>query len=841
VNVLFPFPIVKTWVCAEASMGTLIQDLRYAFRQLGRAPSFAVTAVLTLALGIGANTAIFSLVNSLLLKPLPVENPQQISELAVSQSHGPLLPFLSWQEFKQIRAQGSHPFSDVVAHTLGLDGIATQGQQPQRIVTSYVSGNFFSALGLKPAAGRLFLASEGEVAGQDPVIVLGYDYWSEKFNSDPGVVGRPVTVNGHPFTVIGVAPSGFHGVQSFITIAAYIPASELSIETSSANALNNWQSRQFQIYARLRPGVSFKQASADMAVIAQDLTRQQPEIEKNLALSAFPEPTMRIVTGDGTTIFVMAGLFLSLALMVLLLACVNVANLVLVRATTREREMAIRSALGAKRSRLLRQMITESVTLGLIGGLAGVMLGMWASTALSHIDPHADLPVNLSFAFDWRIFIYSFTAALLAGIVVGIVPALRIARANVSGVLREGGRGLTGGRNWFRDTLVALQIAGSLVLLVVASLFVRSLTAMQTMDLGFKPDNVLNLVVDPGEIGMTDAQARELGRNFLARLHQLAGVQSVSHANSVPLGYLGNGGDTVTIDGAPPPANPAAFGVGYNVVSPEYFNVMGIDILRGRGLAEQDDDHGRDVAVISESMASKYWPNQDALGHTFRMDSEKNRKLEVVGIARDAEFQLFGGGKTRPFLYIPYAQHFAGNSLMVLQLRIERDPLALAPTVEKVIHDLAPGLPVFQVQTMRQGLYTLNGLLLFQIGASVAAIMGGLGLTLAVIGLYGVVSYAVSRRVHEIGLRMALGASRGTVFRMIYRQSILMIGAGIGVGLALALFIARAVDSFVVVNVWDPTTYVAVAVILALAALGSCYLPARRAMSVEPMVALRED
>jgi predicted permease len=822
-------------------MGTLIQDLRFAFPQLGRAPSFAITAVLTLALGIGANTAIFSLVNSLLLKPLPVENPGQIAELATGENHGALLPIFSYPEFKQIRAQSSRSFSAVTAHTLGLDGIALQGQQPERILTSYVSGNFFSAFGLKPAAGRLFLDSEGDVAGKDPVIVLGYDYWREKFNGDPSVVGRPVTVDGHPFTVIGVAPNGFHGVQSFVTIAAFLPISELTIENPSSDTLTNWQSRQFQIYARLRPGVSFKQASADMAVVAQDMTRQQPEIEKNMQLAAFPEPVMRIPTGDGSTIFVMAGLFLSLAIMVLMLACVNVANLVLVRATSREREMAIRSAMGAKRSRLLRQMITESVTLALIGGLMGVMLGMWASSALGHIDPHADLPVNLYFEFDWRIFFYSFTAALLAGIVVGIVPALRIAKANVNSVLREGGRGVTGGRHWFRDALVALQIAGSLVLLVVASLFVRSLTAMQTMDFGFKPDLVLNLVIDPSEIGMTDPQARDLGKNIMARLHQLAGVSAVSHASTVPLGYLGNGGDSVTIDGAPAPADPGAFGVGYNVVSPEYFNVMRIELLRGRSLAEQDDEHGRDVAVISESMARKYWPNQDAVGRTFRMNTEKDRKLEVVGIARDAEFQLFGGGKTRPFVYIPYAQHVAGNTLMVLQLKTEHDPLALAPTVEKLIHDVAPGLPVFQVQTMRQGLYTLNGLLLFQIGATLAAIMGGLGLTLAVIGLYGVVSFAVSRRVHEIGLRMALGASRGTVFRMIYRQSMVMILGGLGIGLALALAVARAVGSFVVVNVWDPTTYLGVGLVLAFAALLSCYFPARRAMTVEPMVALRED
>jgi predicted permease len=822
-------------------MGTLIQDLRFAFRQLGRAPSFAITAVLTLALGIGANTAIFSLVNSLLLRPLPVDHPSQIAELAIGQNKNAMLPFLSFQEFRQIRSQSSGSFSDIFLGTLGLDGIAIQGQQPQRIMTTYVSGNYFSGLGLKPATGRLFLNSEGEVAGKDPVIVLGYDYWKDRFNSDPGVVGRPVTVDGHPFTIVGVAPKDFHGLQSFASAAAFLPMSEIGIEGPSDEDLNNWSSRHFNVYARLRPGVTFQQATANLGVVAQNITRLQPVAEKNIALSANPEPTMRIPTGNTSSIFIMAGLFLALAAMILLLACINVANLVLVRATSREREMAIRSAMGAKRSRLLRQMITESVTLALIGGLLGVLLGQWASGALSHIDPHADLPLNLAFDFDWRIFFYSFGAALLAGLVVGLVPALRVAKVNVNTVLRESGRGVTGGRHWFRDALVALQIAGSLVLLVVAGLFVRSLSAMQSLDFGFKPDQVLNLVVDPSEIGMNAEQARDLGDTLLTRLHQLAGVQAVSHASSVPLGYLGNGGDTVTVDGAPLPADPSAYSIGYNIISPEYFSVMGIEMLRGRAFTNSDNEHSADAAVISESMAHKFWPNQDALGRTFHMSTKKDRKLQVVGIVRDAEFQLFGGGKTLPFVYLPYAQHIAGNTLMVFQLKVDRDPLALAPTVEKVVHDVSPGLPIFQVQTMRQGLFTLNGLLIFQIGATVAALMGGLGLTLAVIGLYGVVSYTVSRRVHEIGLRMALGATRGSVFKMIYRQSFLMIGGGLILGLALALLVARTVSSFVVVSAFDPLTYIAVVGSLAFAALGSTYFPARRATAVDPMVALRED
>lgn len=822
-------------------MGTLLQDLRFTFRQLGKAPSFAVTAVLTLALGIGANTAIFSLVNSLLLKPLPVANPQQLASLGQRQNHGPLLPNFSWPEFKQIRAQSQSSFSQVFVHSLSLDGFAVEGQQPQRILTSFVSGNFFDALGLKPAAGRLLLPSEGEVLGRDTVVVLGYDFWKERFNGDPNVVGRQATIDGHPFTIVGVAPKGFAGVQSFVKIAAYMPASAVSIDGVTADQLNSWQDRGFTVYGRLRPGVSFKQATAELSVIGQEMTRQHPDVERQVAISALPEPSLRIATGDTNTMTIMAGLFLSLAAMVLLLACVNVANLVLVRATVREREMAIRSALGAQRSRLILQMITESVTLALMGGVVGVVLGMWASSLLSHIDPHADLPVNLAFDFDWRIFLYSSAIAMLAGVVVGLVPALRMAKSNVNTVLHEGSRGVTAGRHWLRDGLVAMQIAGSLVLLVVTGLFVRSLSAMQTMDFGFKPDPVLNLAIDANEIGMNDAQTRDLAGNILVRLHQIPGVDAVSHAASVPLGYFGNGGDALIIDGAPNETDPSAFGAGFNIVSPEYLNVMGIDLLRGRALTDADDAHGRDVAVISESTAKKYWPNQDPIGHTLRLATEKDRKLEVVGIARDAEFQLFGGGKTRPFLYLPYAQHVAGNSLMVFQLRTEGDPLAFASTAEKIIHELAPQLPVFQVQTMRQGLYTLNGLLLFQIGASLAAIMGGLGLTLAVIGLYGVISYAASRRVHEIGLRMALGASRGDVFRMIYRQSIVIVAAGLGIGLVLAFLVAQAAGSFVVVSVRDPATYAVVAAILALAALGSSYLPARRAMAVEPMVALRED
>jgi len=823
-------------------MGTLFQDLRFALRQLRKAPNFTATALLTMALGVGANTAIFSLVNSVLLKPLPVPNPEQIATLVPRENNGPVGPALSWNEFKQVRAQSGRSFSDVFAWTINLDGLAVKGQQPERILTAYVSGNFFEGLGLKPAAGRLFLRSEGEILGHDPVIVLGYDYWQQRFNGDPNVVGGPVTVDGHPVTIIGVAPKGFDGMQQpFVTMAAYLPLSQVPILAGTpVDTINDWQNRMFNVQARLRSGASLKQANAALTLVAQEITRLHPEVEKKLGIEAFPEPQVRVNTGDPNAPLIVAGLFLSLALLVLLLACVNVANLVMVRATAREREMAIRTALGAQRSRLIRQMITESVALAVIGGGMGVILGMGASGALSRLDLHTDLPVKLVFDFDWRIFFYSLAIALLAGVVVGIVPALRIARSNVNTFLHEGSRGITSGRHWLRDSLVALQIAGSLVLLVVAALFVRSLAAMQTMDFGFKPDHVMNFAIDSHEIGMSDNEARDLAANITARLHQIAGVDYVSHAGSIPMSTF-NSGDRMVIDGAPAPADPNDLNAGYNAVSPEYFTVMGIDLLRGRAFTEADNDHSQDVAVISETTASKFWPNQDPIGHTFRMAGEKDRKLRIIGIAHDALFQIYAGGKSQPYFYLPYAQHFKGNTMMVFQLKSNRDLLSLTPVVEKTIHSLAPQLPIFEVHTMREGLETTNGLLVVQIGASLAAIMGGLGLTLAVIGLYGVVSYAVGRRIHEIGLRIALGATRGSVFRMIYRQSVVIVAVGLVFGLGLALLVAQAVRSFVTVSVWDPATYIIVGLVLALAALASCYFPARYATMVEPMVALRED
>ncbi len=568
-------------------MPIILQDLRFALRQFKNAPSFILTTVLTLALGVGANTGIFSLVNSFLLKPLPVANPLQIATIAYRQNHGSLQRAMSWPEFKAIRTQSGKAFSDVFAVTAGIDGLSIAGPKPERITTAYVSGNLFDALGVQPAAGRLFLRSEGEVLGRDAVLVLGYEFWQERFNGDPNVIGQQANIDCHPVTIAGAAPQGFHGIPSAaLTMKAYAPLSQLVAEGTPPEVLNGWRNRSFLVFGRLSSGVTMQQASADLGVVAQSLMREQPEEEKQIELAAYPEPRLCIAGGGNpNTIVIISALFLGLAGMVLLLACVNVANLVLVRATVREREMAIRAALGARRSRLLRQMITESVMLSLVGGGLGVTLGMLASTALSHVDMHLDFPVSISMDFDWRIFLYSFAMALLAGVVVGIVPALRIAKTNANCVLHEGSRTVTRGRHWMRDSLVVMQFAGSLVLLVVADLFVRSLAALQTADFGFKPDQVLNLSFDPTLIGVRDGKARDLTTALQARLHRIAGVVAASQATQVPMGYFSGDTDTLTIDGVAAPADGSPLLAGFNVVSPEYFNVMGIDLLRGRAIA----------------------------------------------------------------------------------------------------------------------------------------------------------------------------------------------------------------------------------------------------------------
>jgi predicted permease len=822
-------------------MRTLTQDIRYGIRMLLKNPAMTAVAALTLALGIGANTTIFSAVNGMLLRPLPVANADQLVVFgAQSQAANPYSAF-SFPDFQDIRSQGDG-FSDVIAYTLSLAGMDADGKV-EPVLFSYVSSNYFQALGLKPAAGRLIYGAESEKAGTENIVVLGNSYWKKRFNSDPSIVGRQVKMNGHSTTVAGVAPEGFHGTYSLVDMQAYLPFGMRTLWSQAKDKDDYWTNRaggDLRVLGMLKPGISRQQAQVSANLVAQRLNQQYPETHKGVNYRLYPERLARPEPDPSNGLLIVGVLFMVLAAMVLLLACSNVANIVLVRATAREREMAVRTALGAARSRIVRQLLTESLVLATLGAVLGTLVGLWATRLISSIRLEvADVPIRFDFSFDWRVFSFGLAIALVTGLLVGLAPAWRAARSDFNTVLHEGSRGILGsGKSKFRSALVVAQVAVSLVLLVVAGLFVRSSQNAEHSYLGFDPHNVLNLTMETRTIGFDEARTEQFFRNVEDRVRVLPGVQSVSLAVSVPMGYSQDGG-RVYVEGGSATAkddNPTAF---YNIVDPLYFATMRVPLVRGRLLTEQDTAKTPMVAVINEAMAKKLWPNQDAMGKRFSAKGVSGPFMEVVGIAKQGKYND-PVDDTTLFYYQPLAQN--PSTFATLQIRTASAPEALIPIVEEKIHSLAPGLPLTDVQTMEQELGGANGFFLFRMGSRFTVILGLIGLVLALVGVYSVISYAASQKTHEIGVRMALGAGRGDILKMILRQGLVLVGAGLIAGLVLSFFAARGFGSLLVgVSPSDPVTLISVALLLAAVGLVASYIPARRAMNIEPLRALKYE
>ncbi len=819
-----------------------LHDLRFGLRMLRKSPGFTAVAILTLALGIGANTAIFGVIDSLLLRPLPVENPSQLTVLAFRQGNGPLLTQFSIADFRDLCSQTAGSFSDMMGFQLGFDGLSLEGKA-DRALTAYVSGNFFSMLDLKAHLGRLILPSEGETPGADPVIVLSYSYWKAHLGSDQRIIGKKILVNGRPNTVVGVAPQGFYGLYPAPGVEAYLPLAMVSSDEPGwpSDVMVNRILQNLYVVGRLRPGATLQSAGAALNVVARRLSTQYPESNKGMTVSVYSERFARPDPGTAGTLMKVAALFLTLVAMVLLLACANIANLLLVRATGREREMAVRAALGAGRNRLVRQMLTESILLALLGGLAGLLLGLWGGRAIASIDLHQAVEVHLYSGFDWRIFAYSFAAALLTGVLVGMVPALRVSRAHIGAALHESGRSIAAGKNRFRSGLVVLQVAGSLMLLVIAGLFARSLVAVQHSNLGFDPQNVVELTMDPTEVGLNETQGLAFYNSVLARINALPGVQSAALTSTVPMGNYGSN-DYVKVSDYQNPAGQGLPLVFYGVISARFFETMHIPILRGRSFTEGDVSGSPYVAIVSQAFANRFWPKQNPIGkHFAKVSGATNPLYEVVGVAKDARFSGLTG-PIGPFFYLPLAQNYALGTLQTLQIRSAAAPDAVIREAQGVVRSLAPDLPLFSIQTMEEGLDTLNGFLLFQLGAGFAAALGLLGLILAMVGVYGVISYSTSQRTHEIGIRVALGAQQSEILRMILRQGFLIVAMGLIVGSVAAFAFARVISNFLVgVSPADPATYLIVTIVLGLVALLACYIPARRAIRVDPTVALRYE
>ena len=821
-------------------MGTLFQDIRYGFRMLMKSPAMTLVAALTLALGIGANTTIFSAVNGLMLRPLPVANADRLVVLD-GHAQGAANPFdqFPFPDFQDIRSQ-SDGFSDVLGYKLSLAGMEHQGKV-EPVIYSYVSSNFFQALGLKPVVGRLIYGAETEKRGTENVVVLGHDYWKKRFNGDASIVGQHVKMNGHSVTVIGVAPEGFHGTYALVDMQAYLPFGMRSLWTTG-NKDDYWTKRDdgdVKILGILKPGVSRQQAQVSANVVAERLNKEFPETHKGNTYRLYPERLARPDPDPANGMLIVGILFMVLAGMVLLLACSNVANIVLVRATARERELAVRTALGAARGRIVRQLLTESLLLAAMGAVLGSVVGIWASRLISSIRIEvADIPIRFDFSFDWRVFSFGLAIALATGLLVGLAPAWRAARSDFNTVLHEGSRGILGsGKSKVRNVLVVAQVAVSLMLLVVAGLFVRSSQNAEHTYLGFDPHNVLNVTMETRTIGFDQQRTEQFFREMKDRVRVLPGVESASIATTVPMGYS-NEVSPVFAEGQPQSkeATPRAF---YNAIDPAYFSTMRVPLLRGRLFTDQDNAKSPRVAVVSEAMANKLWPGQDALGKRFSDTAASGPFLEVVGVAKQGKY-TDPVDTTTLFYYEPIAQNF--RSFVTLQLRTASAPEALIPEVEKQIHSLAPALPLTDVQTMEQSLGGVNGFFLFRMGSRFTVVLGLLGLVLAVVGVYSVISYAAAQKTHEIGVRMALGAGRGDILKMVLRQGFVLVGAGLVAGLVLTFLAARGIGSLLVgVSPSDPVTLISVALLLAAVGLVASYIPARRAMNIEPLRALKYE
>jgi putative ABC transport system permease protein len=567
---------------------------------------------------------------------------------------------------------------------------------------------------------------------------------------------------------------------------------------------------------------------------------QYPETNKDLHIYLYPETRCRPEPESSRQLPLVASIFMGLVLLVLLVACINVANILLVRATTRRKELAVRSALGAGRVRLIRQLLTESILLALLGGAAGALIGRWSSSFMGSIRLPGDLPFRFDFSMDWRVFSYVAAIALVTGILVGLVPALRASRLDLNDALREGGRSLSGGagRHRLRNALVMSQVAGSLVLMIVAALFVRSLTNAQGVNLGFRPENVMNFTLDPAQLGYSEDRGKSFYRELEGRVASVPGVKSVALASSVPMGYNNDGSSILAEGRILQPGDRSPF-AGRNFVSFDYLNTMGVPILRGRAFTAADNEDSPLVAVVNQALAAKLWPGQDPLGKRFSSHGQKGPYITVVGVTSNGIYQFIFEDPT-PFYFMPFAQEY--RSLRTLQVRTTVPPKSIALAVQKEIHSLDSELPVYDVMTMEESLNGGNGFFLLNMGAAFAGTLGSLGLILAVVGVYGVVSYSANQRTNEIGVRMALGAQSADILKLVVSEGLTLVLVGLGIGLAAALGLTRLMANMLFgIRSYDPVTYTSAVALLLAVAFVACFIPARRSTRIDPMVALRYE
>ena len=809
-------------------MGTLLQDLRYGFRMLVKKPGFALVAIVTLALGIGANSAIFTVVNAALLRPLPYREPERLVHLwettprqQFGEREASYPDYLDWKGNNQV-------FEDVAGYTRRSFTL-TGRDTPERLEGAAVTDNFLQVLGVEPILGRSFRRGE-DLQGAERLVLLSHGLWQRRFGSDPKIVGQTLALNGESYAVIGVLPESFQ----------FAPANKPEV-WATLNPNDGQVSRRFMhwlnIIARLRPNVSIEQAQAGMGAVAQTIAQNDPQSHTGTAIKVVSLHE-QIVGNIRPILLVLLGA----VCFVLLIACANVANLLLVRSAARQKEIAIRTALGAGRLRLVRQLLTESLALSIIGGACGLVLAQWGVDLLLAGIPASQakmMPYLQGLTIDSHVLAFTILVSLLTGVFFGLAPALQSSKLNLQESLKEGGKtSAAPTRQRLRNLLVVSEIALALVLLVGAGLMLKSLVRLLAVDPGFNPDNLLTLrVLLPETKYPENNQLAAFHQQLIERVENLPGVKGVGSVNILPL--LGGNTASFIPEGRPAPAPGEEIECNIRDVNSSYFRVMNVPLIRGRYFTDQDTAETPPVLIINQTLANRLFPGEETVGKRLIYPKIEMPPFEIVGVVGDEKVTGLDKAIT-PVVYGPYLQ--APNNGISLVVRTGSDPNAIARAVRGEIQALDADLPVFDVRTMGQIIDSSQSTFLRRYPAFLIGVFASVALLLAMVGIYGVISYSVTQRTHEIGVRMALGARQRDIFKMILGQGLILTLVGTGCGLLAAFVLTRFLSSLLFgVSATDPLTYIAVSLPLIGVALAACYIPARKATRVDPMVALRYE
>jgi predicted permease len=810
---------------------TTLQDVRFGFRMLRRSPGFSILVILCLTLGIGANAAVFSWVEGVLFRPYPlVSHQERLFAITGTSLADNSRTAVSWPDFldlqKNCKLIDSFFVSKIMGITLGI------GDRAEPAIGSIVSANYFEALGVRPILGRGFEPGEDSGRNAHPVTVISYQLWKDRFNGDPQIVGKTQRLNGVMHTIVGVAPQGFYGTFVGWAMKFWVPASMEEIFEAGGYKLEDRDARWIEGYVRLKPGVTREQAQEEISAVAKRLEADYPATNRGRGIKLWP--LWQTPFNGADTLLPTLGIMLAVVVFVLLIACANIANLLLVRSFARRHEMTVRFALGCGRGRLLRQLLTEGLILAAFGAAGGFVVARWCRDALVLLFPaRGGVSVYLPGELDWRVLALSAGVCLLATLLLGLVPAIQTRSINLAGALNAETAGVVGGhgKTWVRSGLVLVQVSLSFVLLVGTVLLLQSLQKIRTASPGFSTKEVLNTAVDLISAGYDAGRARSFQDELIDRVRALPGVESAAYARTTPLGYKPYSSTPMAVDGYQPPPGEQPT-VDYNEVGPEYFVTMGIPLVSGREFARADDEKAALVAVVNQTMAAQFWRGGDPIGKRIQV---KGRWMRVIGVAKDAKYESVRE-LPKPFFYVPLRQNFAIQP--GLNIRTSLSPQSMAAALTREVHALDANLAPYEIITLQEQLDRSTSPQ--QVAVTLVGVLGGLAVLLAAIGLYGVMSYAVSQSSRELGLRMVLGAGGADLMRLVMLRGLALTGGGVVVGAAVALGLTRLMGYLLYeVSPRDPLAFGSAFVVMMIASLTACFLPAWRASRTDPTRALR--